>query len=111
MIRRSGQTTRIVDNLIQELFTTGECRPYDHYISDNNSQNRKLSIMVADIVIRRLTFEHPRVKFEKAMKDDRPFIKLIEGTYEPIDESEMKVEMIDREVTKKELDLVNKLYS
>lgn len=28
--RRAGNSTRIVDNLVQELFKTGECHYWDH---------------------------------------------------------------------------------
>lgn len=50
--RRSGRTTRIVDSLVQELFTTGKCQVYDHFGTRNDA------IDVFHKVLFRLKHEH-----------------------------------------------------
>lgn len=57
--RRSGQTTRIIDHLIQELFTNGEAVVFDHF------DKLECRMRVADIMKRRLDMEHGgRYKFD-----------------------------------------------
>ena len=57
--RRSGNTTRIVDYLIQELFIKGECVCYDHYFTSPPSDiNRKMKRYVMDRVLQRIHYEH-----------------------------------------------------
>ena len=51
-LRRSGRTTRIVDNLIQELFTIGSIEFKDHYYSDLSKER------VGKIIRERLYLEH-----------------------------------------------------
>jgi hypothetical protein len=59
LYRRSGRTTRIVDRLIQQLYTTGEACAYDHH---NSSESDK---RVAKLMMRRLYHEHGgRYKFD-----------------------------------------------
>jgi hypothetical protein len=52
-MRATGKTTRIIDNLIQELMITGQCRVYDHNPLQNSQK------LVLDKVIARLNLEHP----------------------------------------------------
>ncbi len=59
LYRRSGRTTRIVDRLIQRLYTTGEAVAYDHH-NKMESHHR-----LAGLVKRRLDMEHGgRYKFD-----------------------------------------------
>lgn len=51
-----GNTTRIVDYLIQRLFIDGEVRVYDHRLDVNNTRR------VYDIILKRLEIEHPYIK-------------------------------------------------
>jgi hypothetical protein len=51
-LRATGRTTRIIDNLIQELFTTGKCTCIDHYDTPESSR------FLAEKVVRRMTYEH-----------------------------------------------------
>ena len=54
-IRKTGQTTRIVDQAIQDLFTNGEVIITDHTDFIKYPQMRMCTL---DIVIRRLKLEH-----------------------------------------------------
>lgn len=59
--RRSGRTTRIVDQAIQELFKDGKVVVYDHPIpspSDEYKNTVENNIWVARIVAGRLYNEH-----------------------------------------------------
>ena len=57
--RRVGNTTRIIDYLIQKLFIEGECYCYDHY---RNTTNPDITARIKEhtfgLVLRRLNFEH-----------------------------------------------------
>ena len=53
--RRSGRTTRIIDDAIQDLFHTGECHVWDHYKDGKDAQRNKEVFM---LVLRRLQNEH-----------------------------------------------------
>ena len=50
MKRGDGNTTRIVDNSIQELFITGECTLVDHCI-DGGSMKRLKALFMNRLVI------------------------------------------------------------
>jgi hypothetical protein len=52
-MRRDGTTTRMADNYIQELFTTGKTEVRDHWYTKQASER------LMGIIIRRLKFEHP----------------------------------------------------
>ena len=59
LYRRSGRTTRIVDKLIQQLYTTGEAIARDH---DNRAESHR---RIATLMKRRLELEHGnRFKFD-----------------------------------------------
>ena len=58
--RRSGNTTRLVDNAIQILFNNQICIVEDHWTSTNNTINSYL----LNIIINRLKNEHPNVKYK-----------------------------------------------
>lgn len=50
--RRTGRTTRIVDALIQDFFTTGRCLVKDHYWTSQADR------LVLKKTLRRLSVEH-----------------------------------------------------
>lgn len=52
VMRRSGMTTRLADQYIQELFTTGYVEVRDHV------DTRQMHEYLWKMVIRRLQFEH-----------------------------------------------------
>ncbi len=51
-MRRTGRSTRRIDEAIQELFTTKECVVRDHY------HTREADHYLLGNVLRRLSFEH-----------------------------------------------------
>jgi hypothetical protein len=51
-MRRTGRSTRRIDEAIQDLFTTGECAVRDHY------HTREASHYLMDRVLQRLFNEH-----------------------------------------------------
>lgn len=55
--RRVGNTTRIVDDLVQDFFTKGECYCYDHFHSSPEIRTH-LKKRVMQLVINRLIREH-----------------------------------------------------
>lgn len=57
--RRCGNTTRIIDSLIQKFFIEGECTCYDHYFSkDNPVPSLKMKEYVKRTILRRLSIAH-----------------------------------------------------
>lgn len=64
--RRCGNTTRIIDELVQKFFTEGECVIYDHYhgdpghynLSGTSSAVRNIRKMNMRSIIDRLRREH-----------------------------------------------------
>lgn len=64
--RRIGNTTRIVDRAIQDLFITGEAKIIDHYENGNNKDANKHALK---ITINRLRNEHPGINFETDRKN------------------------------------------
>ena len=67
--RSTGRTIRIVDKLIQELFTKGWCVCKDHYDTPESSR------LLADKVLRRLTYEHSQ-KAIVSYGANHPYIEL-----------------------------------
>lgn len=73
--RRVGNTTRIVDFLIQVLFTRGQVKVYDHWIgsrsvnTDREGDANRERNRVFHIVMRRLEMEHPNVKVVASPKN------------------------------------------
>ena len=59
--RRSGRTTRIIDDAIQDLFHTGECHVWDHYKDGKDAQRNKEVLM---LILRRLQNEHEPIMRE-----------------------------------------------
>lgn len=57
-MRRTGTTTRMVDDYIQDLFKTGSIEVIDHW------DTRKSNVRVMDIIIRRLKHEHPATQLK-----------------------------------------------
>lgn len=57
-LRNSGRTTRMADQLIQELFTNGEITVQDHYNQDSAHH------YLLRVIVRRLEFEHLNTKFK-----------------------------------------------
>lgn len=69
--RRCGETTRIADRLIQNLFLYGEAEIEDHH--DSRESNKDL----LDIIANRLKNEHSHVNFNADYTNMK--IKLIEN--------------------------------
>jgi len=63
VLRRTGRTTRIVDQCIQELFTEGQVECRDHFGDEQSNAT------VCDMVKRRLINEHPNLFFVTKWKD------------------------------------------
>lgn len=59
--RRSGRSTRLIDNAIQELFTTGECVLVDHYNTKDMSKYLSNRVIIRLVHEHRLTHEQFRV--------------------------------------------------
>lgn len=57
-VRNSGRTTRIADQLIQELFANGEITVQDHYNQDS------AHYYLLRVIVRRLEFEHLNADFK-----------------------------------------------
>lgn len=55
-MRRSGQTTRIVDKCIQELFNKGQVFVLDHHDFGRSHE------YCLKVLLRRISIEHPRTK-------------------------------------------------
>ncbi len=68
--RRTGKTTRIIDRIIQQLFKDGKGFIYEfrHDIRDTCNLKNK--------VVRRLSLEHPNVKF-KLIQETKPFYHIV----------------------------------
>jgi len=58
--RRSGRSTRIIDELIQELFTKGECIIWDHaHRADANGNPTNMALEhTTNAILSRLYNEH-----------------------------------------------------
>lgn len=56
--RRSGRTTRIIDEAIQELFVKGKCVVKDHHYGLDCNSHRKANTFTFRILLRRLELEH-----------------------------------------------------
>jgi len=69
-MRCSGRTTRIVDEAIQTLFTTGEVKAEDHY--DSLNANR----MVFRLIMDRLRHEHG-LDVNVGLKIDYPKLTIV----------------------------------
>jgi hypothetical protein len=50
--RRKGNTTRIIDELIQELFTKGKCTCYDHPNQSRDNQNARDKAVLKKVLSR-----------------------------------------------------------
>lgn len=61
--RSSGNTTRQVDFYIQELFNNGTVVVTDHHSIQSGVNHNAANLRTRDIIIRRLTLEHPHVTF------------------------------------------------
>jgi hypothetical protein len=64
--RRTGDTTRNIDNAIQELFTTGSCKIRDH--------DEQYSKVVLKKVLDRLFYEHFESDIDQLIKDKKIII-------------------------------------
>lgn len=53
--RRQGNTTRLVDSAIQDLFSGAKIKVLDHY---DNGQNSKANLTLYNKILDRLNFEH-----------------------------------------------------
>jgi len=84
-MRRSGRTTRIVDEAIQTLFTKGEVTICDHYYGDkfqdrveSEASHRRANEFAFNILMRRLRLEHDLIFNKLKIIKDKFTIKLIE---------------------------------
>ena len=59
--RRSGRTTRLIDDAVQDLFHTGECHVWDHY-KDGKDAHRNGEVL--KLVLKRLQNEHDHIMRE-----------------------------------------------
>ena len=66
--RRLGNSTRIVDHLIQNFFINGVCEVYDHH------DTREATRLVFNNVLRRLDIEHTMIKKQDISIDKNKFI-------------------------------------
>lgn len=57
-VRTDGNTTRLADHYIQELFKTGSTRVSDH------DRTHEADERLMSIVLKRLSIEHPQVKIK-----------------------------------------------
>lgn len=57
-VRRSGQTTRLIDKYIQELFTGEVIVPQDHYYRGGYATSMRLRKDNIKRILRRLEIEH-----------------------------------------------------
>lgn len=73
-MRRSGRTTRLADNCIQELFTKGYTICRDHY-----TESELPSRLLFDIVVRRLNSEHNRTTLHIIRESKNKIIALNEN--------------------------------
>ena len=75
-MRRSGRTTRIVDEAVQEFFTNKKVLCADHYSEDGKESSRRIQKMI----VSRLQFEHSL----REGKDFRRGFNQIDQRYEII---------------------------
>lgn len=64
-MRRTGRSTRRIDEAIQDLFTTGECRAWDHH------PTREASQFLMERVLQRLSIEHDLTVNNGSLKVDK----------------------------------------
>lgn len=64
--RKVGNSTRLVDRYIQELFINKRVKIIDHHYDHNNDSNKRLF----KIVLRRLDMEHGSIIKESKVKVD-----------------------------------------
>lgn len=76
--RRSGRTTRLADQYIQELFEKGEVVVIDHH-GPTKEEAAAMSEFLTRIILRRISFEHPHIKV-KAEKDEKTVLMVIKLT-------------------------------
>lgn len=80
--RRTGRTTRLVDESIQIFFKMGVVVVKDHFNLNTEGHydkeiDKEQSIKVSKIFENRLQVEHPHVRYEKKTKDGIPvFIRV-----------------------------------
>lgn len=74
--RRKGYTTRIVDDMIQELFTNGIVGLRDHYNGDRETAKR-MRARNAKIIANRLMIEHGVTMEDIQVDKDYTYIKLL----------------------------------
>jgi hypothetical protein len=86
--RRCGNTIRIVDELIQDLFTKGKCVCHDHYLGDWDmmDSNKEVIVrgkkMVMRMVLKRLSMEHQLTNDELDVNNREYIITLKTNSHE-----------------------------
>jgi len=72
--RRTGNTTRLVDAYIQELFALGQIEVFEYYWDDDqwkDAREGRNDRRVAEIIMSRLEREHFRESMKDQVKWDR----------------------------------------
>lgn len=71
MERMTGQTTRLIDEAIQILFTNGSVIPEDHYYPGiKKVDHLRLNKRMVRIICRRLDSEHPGLSYRTFAQRD-----------------------------------------
>lgn len=58
-IRRTGKSTRLIDQYIQQLFELGTITVHDHHESEVSH------LLLKEKILKRLSFEHPFIEIKK----------------------------------------------
>ena len=76
--RRTGKSTRIVDNIIQLLFQGYEVVVIDHIHKNfhlyKDEVLKEQSKLILNKVLKRLEFEHPNITLEQIIKEGCTFV-------------------------------------
>ena len=75
-IRKTGKSTREIDDAVQELFMTGECIIIDHH------GTRRASEFTFRRLLRRLEFEHPHIISKLTIDENNFRIRIKNFKYE-----------------------------
>lgn len=95
-LRATGRTTRIIDEIIQDLYLNYKkwITIYDHYY-ENDDQNTRNTKIIADKILKRMALEHPCDIVEKSYNCGRWQLKLTKCG--PIDYKEEEFAKLEKE--------------
>ena len=71
--RRTGRTTRLIDNYIQELFKNKRIVVKDHY---QNGNDIHINEFLVDSIMRRLALEHTGLNPKRTFKNNESIITI-----------------------------------